>query len=120
LIDLIGVYYRIGGTTGKASKAGATAGTAPDLLTNVAQFIDKAKQHSGVTELTPKIRRLFIEKIVVGEKSQKDSRTAEQDIWIYYRDIGLMDTPVKQEKAQEAELDEGKAIGRVSCRQPAT
>jgi len=32
---------------------------------------------------------------VVGEKSQKYSRTAEQDIWIYYRDIGLMDTPLE-------------------------
>jgi hypothetical protein len=38
----------------------------------------------------------------VGEKSQKYSRTAEQDIWIYYRDIGLMDMPVEQEETQEA------------------
>ena len=71
-------------------------------LTNVAQFIEKAKRYSNITELTPEILRLFIEKIVVGEKSQKYSRTAEQDIWIYYRDIGLMDTPVEQEEAQEA------------------
>lgn len=48
--------------------------------------------------------------IVVGEKSQEYSRTAEQDIWIYYRDIGLMDTPVEAEKAQEDESDEGEAI----------
>lgn len=75
-------------------------------LTNVAQFIDKAKRYSDITELTPEILRLFIEKIVVGEKSQKYSRTAEQDIWIYYRDIGLMDTPVEPEKAQE----DGEAI----------
>lgn len=34
--------------------------------------------------------------------AQKYSRTAEQDIWIYYRDIGLMDTPVEQEEAPEA------------------
>lgn len=81
-----------------------------NLLTNVAQFIDKAKRYSDITELTPEILRLFIEKIVVGEKSQKYSRTAEQDIWIYYRDIGLMDTPVEQPKALEAELDEGAAI----------
>ena len=53
---------------------------------------------------------MFIEKIVVGEKSQKYSRTAEQDIWIYYRDIGLTDTPVEPETAQEAGLGEGEAI----------
>lgn len=79
-------------------------------LTNVAQFIDKAKRYSDITELTPEILRLFIEKIVVGEKSQKYSRTAEQDIWIYYRDIGLMDTPVEPQKAQEAGLGEGGGI----------
>lgn len=79
-------------------------------LTNVAQFIDKAKRYSNITELTPEILWLFIEKIVVGEKSQKYSRTAEQDIWIYYRDIGLMDTPVEQEETQEAELDENKVL----------
>ncbi|NLO21928.1 MAG: recombinase family protein [Syntrophomonadaceae bacterium] len=79
-------------------------------LTNVAQFIDKAKRYSHITELTPEILRLFIEKIVVGEKAQKYSRTAEQDIWIYYRDIGLMDTPVTQPEALEAELGEGEDI----------
>lgn len=79
-------------------------------LTNVAQFIDKAKRYSSITELTPEILRLFIEKIVVGEKSKKYSRTAEQEICIYYRDIGLMDTPVEQPEALEAELGEGEDI----------
>ncbi len=79
-------------------------------LTNVAQFIDKAKRYSNITELTPEILRLFIEKIVVGEKSAKYSRIAEQDIWIYYRDIGLMDTPVEQEEAQEALTEEYEAM----------
>jgi hypothetical protein len=45
---------------------------------------------------------------VVGEKSQKYSRTAEQDIWIYYRDIGLMD--MEQEEAQEALPEEYEAM----------
>jgi len=75
-------------------------------LTNVAQFIDKAKRYSNITELTPEILRLFIEKIVVGEKSQKYSRTAEQDIWIYYRDIGLMDTPLELSCEAEAVPEE--------------
>lgn len=61
-------------------------------LTNVSQFVDKAKRYRDIPELTPEILRLFIQKIVVGEKSVKYSRTAEQSIWIYYRDIGLMDS----------------------------
>ena len=79
-------------------------------LTNVAQFIDKAKRYSNITELTPEILRLFIEKIVVGEKSQKYSRTAEQDIWIYYRDIGLMDTPMEQTFESEHQSEEYRIL----------
>lgn len=79
-------------------------------LTDVARFIDKAKRYSNIAELTPEILRLFIEKIVIGEKSQKYSRTAEQDIWIYYRDIGLMDTPVEPPEVHETELYENEAI----------
>ncbi|NLC73503.1 MAG: hypothetical protein GX684_07045, partial [Ruminococcaceae bacterium] len=40
------------------------------------------------------------------EKSQKYSRTAEQEICIYYRDIGLMDTPVEQACETEEVLEE--------------
>ena len=46
-------------------------------LTNVARFIDKAKRYIDLTELTPEILRLFVEKIVIGEKAQKYSHTAE-------------------------------------------
>jgi hypothetical protein len=77
----------------------------------VAQFIDKAKRYSDITELTPEILHLFIEKIVVGEKSQKYSRTAEQDIWIYYRDIGLLDTPVEQPCETEEVPEEYEFMG---------
>jgi hypothetical protein len=35
-------------------------------LTDVARFVDKAKRYSDLTELTPEILRLFIERIVVG------------------------------------------------------
>ena len=33
---------------------------------------------------------MFISKVVVDEKAEKYSRTAPQDIWIYYRDIGML------------------------------
>ena len=74
-------------------------------LTNVERFIDKAKRYTDITELTPELLRLFIQKIVVGEKAEKYSRTAEQKIWIYYRDVGLMDTPMESESQDESLAD---------------
>ena len=47
-----------------------------------------------------------MEKIVVGEKAQKYSRTAEQEICIYYRNIGLMDTVEKISGALDTAPDE--------------
>lgn len=61
-----------------------------NLLSNVDRFIEKAKKYTDLTELTPEILHMFIEKIVVGEKAEKYSRTAPQDIWIHYRDIGML------------------------------
>ena len=69
------------------------------------RFIDKAKRYTDITELTPELLRLFIQKIVVGEKAEKYSRTAEQKIWIYYRDVGLMDTPMESESQNESLAD---------------
>ncbi len=65
-------------------------------LTNVDRFIEKAKKYTDLTELTPELLRMFISKVVVGEKTEKYSRTAPQDIWIYYRDIGMLND-VKEE-----------------------
>ena len=62
-------------------------------LTNVEQFIDKAKRYSNIEELSPELLRLFIERIVVSEKAKRYSRTAEQKVWIYYLDVRLMDIP---------------------------
>lgn len=65
-------------------------------LTNVDRFIEKVKKYTDLTELTPELLRMFIAKIEVGEKAIKYSRTAPQDIWIHYRDIG-MQNDVKDE-----------------------
>lgn len=65
-------------------------------LTNVDRFIEKAKKYTDLTELTPEILHTFIDKIEVGERSEKYSRTAPQDIWIHYRDIGML-SDVKKE-----------------------
>ena len=53
----------------------------------------KAKQYTEIKELTPEWLRLFIEKIVVGEHSKKYSRMATQEIRIYYREVGFVDSP---------------------------
>lgn len=71
-------------------KAEERMGKLKNSLTNVDRFIEKAKKYTDLTELTPEILHLFIEKIVVGEKTEKYSRTAPQDIWIHYRDIGML------------------------------
>ena len=65
-------------------------------LTNVDRFIEKAKKYTDLTDLTPELLRMFIAKVVVGEKAEKYSRTAPQDIWILYRDIGMLND-VKEE-----------------------
>ena len=46
--------------------------------------------------LTPELLRLFIQRIEVGERSQKYSRSAGQNVKIVYRDIGRVDSPMQE------------------------
>ena len=46
--------------------------------------------------LTPELLRLFIQRIEVGERSQKYSRSAAQNVRIVYRDIGRVDSPMQE------------------------
>ena len=59
-------------------------------VANVSVFLEKAKEYTQLNTLTAELLHLFIEKIVVGERGEKWSRTAAQEIHIYYRDIGLL------------------------------
>ena len=54
-------------------------------------------------ELTPELLRLFIQKIVVHEKSTKWSKKALQTIEIHYTDIGCIskDTPQGKESPRQ-------------------
>ena len=63
-----------------------------DSASNVDAFIEKAKRYTEINELTPEILRLFISRIEVGERNEKNSRNASQDIRIVYRDVGIMDS----------------------------
>lgn len=74
-----------------------------DSASNVDAFIDKAKRYTEIRELTPEILRLFISRIEIGEKSTKYSRTAEQDVRIVYRDVGIMDSVQPAEENGEQE-----------------
>ena len=74
-------------------------------------FLDKAKRYTDITELTPELLRLFIEKIVVHEKEVKWSKHAPQTVEIYYNGIGFIDKqhqdmeslqPLKTEEPRQA------------------
>jgi site-specific DNA recombinase len=59
-------------------------------VANVTRFIDKARRYTEINELSGELLNLFIEKIEVGERGERYSRTAEQEIIIHYRDIGVI------------------------------
>ena len=65
-------------------------------VANVDAFIEKAKQYTAIDELTPQLLRLFIQRIEIGERSKKHSRSAGQSVRIVYRDIGALDTPMRE------------------------
>ena len=73
-----------------------------DSLSNVARFVERAKRYEDIQKLTPELLHLFIEKIVVGERAERYSRTVPQEIRIYYRDVSLMDTPEETDLAAMA------------------
>ena len=77
-------------------------------------FLDKAKRYTNITELTPELLRLFIERIVVHEKEVKWSKHAPQTVEIYYNGIGYVgsgqqnaeETPEAPEPLQTQETEE--------------
>lgn len=64
-------------------------------IANVDAFIEKARRYTAIDELTPELLQLFIQRIEIGERSVRCSRSAIQDIRIVYRDISTMDTPMR-------------------------
>lgn len=79
-----------------------------DSVNNVSAFIDKAKQYTKIDELTAEVLRLFIERIEVGERTEKWSRTAMQEINIYYRDIGLLDSASESQANESTQLKQSE------------
>ena len=74
-----------------------------DSVTNVGAFLEKARQYTKLDTLTAELLNLFIERVEVGEREERYSRTAPQSIDIYYRDIGLLDNFAESEASLEQE-----------------
>ena len=58
--------------------------------TNVERFVDIVHKYTNLQELTPEVLRTFIEKIVIHERTAKHSKSAQQQIDIYFRYIGKL------------------------------
>lgn len=71
-----------------------------ETVSGTDSFLDKAKRYTDITELTPGLLRLFIEKIVVHEKEVKSSKHAPQTVEIYYNGIGYVGSD--QQDVEEA------------------
>ena len=67
---------------------------------NAEAFIEKASRFTIIDELTPDLVRLFIQRIEIGERGVKYSRSSEQGVKIIYRDIGSMDSPMEPGERQ--------------------
>ena len=67
---------------------------------NADAFIEKARRFTTIDELTPELVRLFIQRIEIGERAVKYSRSSEQSVKIVYRDIGNMDSPMEPGERQ--------------------
>ncbi len=76
-----------------------------DTVSSTDGFIAKAKRYMDITELTPELLRLFIQKIVAHEKSTKYSKHSEQTVEIHYADIGYISGGTQQdEKSPRQEI----------------
>jgi DNA invertase Pin-like site-specific DNA recombinase len=67
--------------------------------TDLQRFIDRAKQVTQITELTPEIVHEFVEKIVVHKPTKLDGKRFQQ-VDIYYNGVGIIREP-SPEKMEE-------------------
>ena len=56
----------------------------------------EGKQYTAIDGLTPQLLRLFIQRIEIGERTKKHSRSAGQSVRIVYQHIGALDTPMRE------------------------
>lgn len=73
-------------------------------VNNTAKFLEKTKKYTEISTLTAELLHVFIEKIVIYERDIKWAHKQEQQINIYYRDIGLLDMATEQDVKQALKL----------------
>ncbi len=77
-----------------------------ETVSGTEDFLDRAKRYTDITELTPELLRLFIEKIVVHEKEVKWSKHAPQTVEIYYNGIGFVDSQQQDMESPQTQKTE--------------
>ena len=86
-----------------------------DSTANVNRFMDNARRYTDIPELTAEILHTFIRRVEVGERTEKYSRTAPQEIRIYYRDVGLVDDlPQSESKPEKTEKQNDSSTNEVA------
>lgn len=71
---------------------------------NVDAFIEKASRYTKIAELTPELLWTFIERIDIGERPGRYNRNGMQEVRIIYRDIGVIDSALSAEDAENTEV----------------
>ena len=61
------------------------------VSSGISVYLLAFSMNRAILELTAEILRIFIKRVEVSERAEKYSRTAPQEVRIYYRDIGLVD-----------------------------
>ena len=74
--------------------------TLPTAIDRAKKFIRLIERYDNFDELTPTIINEFVEKILVHERDQKGSQTANQKVEIYFNFIGDYEAP-KEELSEE-------------------
>ena len=93
-----------------------------DSAGNVSRFIENARKYTEINELTCEILHIFIQRIEVGERSKRYSRSADQEIRIYYRDIGLIDEmpeTISAEASDSEPMPEERTASETSAKENA-
>lgn len=63
-----------------------------ETVSNVDKSISMAKKYTRITDLTPEILHTFVSKIVIHERTERYKQKSDQQIDIYFRHIGNVDS----------------------------
>ena len=93
-----------------------------DSAANIGRFLENARKYTEINELTCEILHIFIQRIEIGERSKRYSHSANQEIRIYYRDIGLIDEmpeTISAEASDSEPMLEERTASEISAKENA-